>query len=87
MAQRITSLTARCSKVQDDVQFLRNMNESLEANKAPLKAQIARVQQERLETRQMFQELLPPLQERVTLLMLQLENDMNLDAKQPASAK
>lgn len=75
LSQRLNSVQARFQKVQDDVKFLRHMNESLEANKEPLQKEIEQAQQERLETRKMFQNLLPPLQEKVTRLYLQLERE------------
>jgi BRCA1-associated protein len=79
LSHRLTSLKSRCQKVKEDVSFLRHMNESLEANKAPLKRQVAEALQDRMETRQMFQNLLSPLQEKVIRLMLQLENESQLE--------
>ena len=85
MQHRLNSLKTKSRKVRDDVTFLKDMNESLEANKGPLKQQIENAQRERTETRKMFQELLPPLQEQVTRLMLQLESEM--DSKKPPAQK
>jgi hypothetical protein len=53
------------------------MNESLEANKAPLGRKIRQAQRERIESREMIQKYLPALEEKVTMLMLQLEESMN----------
>jgi hypothetical protein len=50
------------------------LNESLEANREPLRRQVEKAQRDRMETRKMFEECLPPLQEKVTRLMLQLES-------------
>ena len=76
LSQRLGSLQSRCRKTRDDVSFLQNMNESLQANKVPLETQISQAQQERLEARKLMAELVPPLQEKVTRLMLQLESDL-----------
>jgi BRCA1-associated protein len=77
LAHRLVSLKRRHEKVTDDVTFLKSMNESLEANKAPLERKIKQAQQERSESREMIQKYLPALEEKVTLLMLQLEESMN----------
>jgi BRCA1-associated protein len=91
LSRRKSSLQARCSKVNTDVAFLKSMNESLEANKAPLNLDIIQAQKEQMEARRMFEECLPPLQEKVTSLMLQLESECSqeeeLDSKKPASRK
>jgi ATP phosphoribosyltransferase regulatory subunit HisZ len=91
LSRRKTSLQARCSKVNTDVAFLKSMNESLEANKAPLNLDIIQAQKEEMEARRMFEECLPPLQEKVTSLMLQLENEClqeeELESKKPAARK
>jgi len=77
LMQRCMTLRQRYEKVSDDVAFLKNMNESLEANKAPMKRQIMEAQRQRAEARDMIQKCLPPLEEKVTMLMLQLEASMN----------
>ena len=66
---------------------MKNMNESLEANKDPLNRQVLEAQQEMSESRRMVQECLPPLQDKVTQLMLQLENEMSEqeESKKPSS--
>jgi BRCA1-associated protein len=81
LAQRCMTLRQRYEKISDDVTFLRNMNESLEANKAPLKRQITDAQRQRAEARDMIQQCLPPMEEKVTMLMLQLEESMNAKAE------
>jgi len=75
LSQRLSVLRGRTDKMRDDACFLRSMNESLEANKPLLKKQLADAQRERAETKRMFDECLPPLQEKVTVLMLQLESE------------
>ena len=91
LSRRKTSLQARCSKVNTDVAFLKSMNESLEANKAPLNLDIIQAQKEQMEARKVFEECLPPLQEKVTSLMLQLESECSqeegLETKKPAARK
>lgn len=77
LMQRCNTLRQRYKKVSDDVSFLKNMNESLEANKAPTKRKIMESQRQRAEARDMLQKCLPPLEEKVTKLMLQLEESMN----------
>ena len=61
----------------EDTRFLKSMNESLEANKAPLERKIKQAQRERIESQRMIQKYLPALEEKVTFLMLQLEESMN----------
>jgi BRCA1-associated protein len=83
---RLTSLQSKCRKVKDDVAFLKSMNESLEANRGTMRCQIEQAQRDRSEARKMFEDCLPPLQEKVTRLMLQLENQEsnNVDDKPAA---
>jgi hypothetical protein len=59
--------------VEEDITFLKNMNESLAADKVPMKLQIQEAQRTREEQRRMLQTTLPPLEQRVAMLMLQLE--------------
>jgi len=77
VSQRLHSIQLKCRKVQEDVTFITSLNESLEANREPLRGQLEQAQREREETRKMFEECLPPLQEKVTRLMLQLESSSN----------
>jgi RING-H2 zinc finger domain len=74
LTQRLETIQGKCRKVNADVTFLKHLNESLEANRESLRRQLAEAQRERAETRKMIDEALPPLQEKVTLLMLQLES-------------
>jgi BRCA1-associated protein len=73
LSQRGVTLNRRDQKVKENVAFLKSMNESLEANKAPLQLKIEQAQRERMESQQMIQKYLPALEEKVTSLMLQLE--------------
>lgn len=88
LSQRLESLKSKCRKIQDDLSGLRGMSESLESNKLALQQQLEQVQFDRLETSRMFEECLPPLQEKVTTLMLQLESESHgveeQDQKRPA---
>jgi hypothetical protein len=77
LTQRLQTIQEKCRKVNSDVTFLNNLNESLAANQVSLRQQIQEAQRERAETRQMIDESLPPLQEKVTMLMLQLESTSN----------
>jgi BRCA1-associated protein len=77
LAQRCMSLRQRYEKVSEDVAFLKDMNESLTANKEPMKREILEAQQSRAATREMIQQCLPPLEERVHQLMLQLEDSLD----------
>jgi hypothetical protein len=77
LAQRCMSLRQRYEKVSEDVAFLKNMNESLTANKGPMKREIMDAQQSRAATREMIQQCLPPLEEKVQQLMLQLEDSID----------
>jgi curved DNA-binding protein CbpA len=73
LSQRLDTLKTRNAKVAEDLSFIVNLNESLEANREPLRQQVQQAQREQLAQRQMFESCLPPLQEKVTRLMLQLE--------------
>jgi BRCA1-associated protein len=85
LSHRLDCLKDRCEKVQDDVSFLRSMNESLEANRAHLKKELMKAQQDRVEQSIVFEQCLPELQDQVTSLMLQLEERNEGDMKPPAS--
>jgi hypothetical protein len=75
--------------VSDDAVFLENMNESLDADRLSFRRQIADAQAELAEAKQLTQQLLTPVEERLSLLMLQLENGIGGDAlsywKSPSS--
>jgi chromosome segregation ATPase len=91
LSQRLETLKARNAKVADDLSFIVNLNEGLEANREPLRQQVQQTQREQLAQRQMFESCLPPLQEKVTRLMLQLEtgtsvgNELVVDDRKPAA--
>lgn len=73
LQHRLASVQKKCTKVKEDVKFLKSMNESLEANKPQLEQRINQAQQQRMESREMIQKYLPALEEKVTTLILQLE--------------
>ncbi len=75
LQQRCMVLQKKRDKVLDDVVFLKNMNESLEANKEPMKRQIMLLQNQRNETTEMLRRRLPELEDKVKALMLELEAD------------
>mmetsp|Transcript_62678 Transcript_62678/g.152579 ORF Transcript_62678/g.152579 Transcript_62678/m.152579 type:complete len:1219 (+) Transcript_62678:11-3667(+) len=77
LSHRLHLLQKRCDKVSEDSKFLQNMNESLEKNLPALKVRIKEAQRERIESRKMFQETLPSLEEKLSALMLQLEDSTN----------
>jgi hypothetical protein len=79
LQQRLLSIQKKYTKVKEDVKFLKSMNESLEANKPQLEQKIKQAQQERMESREMTQKYLPALEEKVTTLMLQLEEQCNIN--------
>ena len=85
LAQRHETLQRRFAKVSEDVTFLKNMNESLEANKGPMKRQVQQAQREQNEQRDMFQTALPLLEKKVTVLMLQLEESLSHGRKPAAT--
>ena len=76
LSQRFDKLQRRCGTVEEDITFLKNMNESLAADKVPMKLQIQEAQRTREEQRRMLQTTLPPLEQRVAMLMLQLEESL-----------
>lgn len=84
LAQRCVSLQRRHEKVSREVSFLKSMNESLVANKEPLKREIKQAQRERAEAREMVDRCLPQLEEKVRRLMMQLEGSPENDAKPAA---
>ena len=83
------TLRRKHKKVSDDAVFLENMNESLDADRLSFRRQIADAQAELAEAKQLTQQLLTPVEERLSILMLQLENGIGGDAlsdwKSPSS--
>ena len=73
LQQRTQTLDKKSSKVSENVAFLKNMNESLEANKEPMQKEIKTLQQARIDYGDMLTKKLPLLEERVSNLMLELE--------------
>ena len=73
LQQRYQTLDKKSNKVSDKIGFLKNMNESLEANKGPMQKEIKTLQQARFEYRDMLETKLPLLEDRVAQLMLKLE--------------
>ena len=73
LQQRYQTLDKKSNKVSDKIGFLKNMNESLEANKGPMQKEIKTLQQARIEYRDMLETKLPLLEDRVVQLMLKLE--------------
>ena len=89
LEQRCMTLRRKHKKVSDDAIFLENMNESLEADKHSFRKQISEAQAELAEAKQLNQQILTPLEEKVSLLMQQLEsgfggNDLG-DRKPPST--
>ncbi|KAL7518330.1 hypothetical protein ACHAWX_003173 [Stephanocyclus meneghinianus] len=89
LEQRCATLRRKHKKVHDDVVFLKNMNESLEADRHVFRQQISQARAELAEARAMTQQQLAPLEEKVHLLMLQLtaDDDSSMDKKPAAKAK
>jgi len=75
LQQRSATLRGKYEKVVDNITFLKNLNESLEANKEPMRKQIGDARREINETRDMTRRCIPPLEEKVRLLILQIEAD------------
>eukprot|EP00536_Pseudo-nitzschia_multiseries_P013630 jgi/Psemu1/212263/e_gw1.595.31.1 len=73
VAQRLSSLQKRSSKILDEIAFLKNTNESLEANKLVLKHRIQQAGRERNESQKMIRKNLPELEAKLAWLMTQLE--------------
>ena len=73
LQQRSRTLDKKSNKVSENVAFLKNMNESLEANKEPMQKEIIILQQARIDYGVMLKKKLPALEDRVAKLMLKLE--------------
>jgi len=72
LSNRLLSMNRKTQKVTDDIGFLKNMNESLQANKGPLQQKIRDAQREQIASREMLLQHLPALEEKLAALMLQL---------------
>ncbi|CAB9503908.1 RING finger protein ETP1 [Seminavis robusta] len=85
LSRRLGSLKTRHNKVVDDIAFLKNMNESLEANKEPFKRKVRDAQRQRNDARDQIQQCIPVLEEKVTQLMLQLTGETAFEEDGAAS--
>ena len=85
--QRCSTLRRKYKKVNDQAVFLKDMNESLERDRLVFRQQIAEAQAELLEAKELTQQMLSPLEEKVHSLMLQLTGDSatELDERKPAA--
>ena len=85
--KRCTTLRRKYKKVNDQAVFLKDMNESLEKDRLVFREQIAAAQADLSEAKELTQQLLSPLEEKVRLLMLQLTEDdeSGLDSKLAAT--
>ena len=72
LEQRCVTLRRKGRKASEEVEFLKEMNGSLESNKSPTRTQIAEAQRGRVEVRDMVMACLPSLEEQVQLLMMRL---------------
>ena len=72
--QRCMTLRRKHKKVADDLVFLQNMNKSLEDDREVFRRKITDAQNELADATQLTQRLLTPLEEKVSLLIHQLEN-------------
>jgi BRCA1-associated protein len=73
LTHRLQTIQRKKEKALEDAKFLKSMNESMKANKPGLEQQIQQAQSERIASREMIQKYVPALEEKVTTLMLQLE--------------
>ena len=74
LEQRCMTLKKKYKKVSDDSMFLKNMNETLETDKLVFRNQIAEAQSQLARAKEMTKMRLAPLEEKLSVLMLQLEN-------------
>lgn len=75
LQQRNATLKAKYEKVVENISFLKNLNESLEANKEPMRKQIDDARQEIEGTKKMVKRCIPPLEEKIKHLIQQIEGD------------
>merc|ERR1712151_1043747 len=74
--QRCTTLQKKSSKLKKDVDFLKNMNESLEKNKICVDRSIHEMKNDIEKYDNFTSTLLAPLEEKLQRLMLQLEESV-----------
>ena len=75
LQHRHVSMQTKYAKASDEVTFLKNMNESLEANKEPMRRKIEEAQRKRIEFKNTLQQCKAPLEEKMRQLMSRLENE------------
>jgi BRCA1-associated protein len=85
LEQRCATLRRKHKKVHEQAVFLKDMNDSLEKDRIVFRQQIAAAQSELLEARELTQQMLSPLEERVHSLMLQLTGEDVTDNRKPAA--
>jgi len=73
LQQRYHSLEVKHKKIAENISFLKNMNESLEANKEPMQKEMKILQQARISYNEMIKKELATLEDHVAKLMLKLE--------------
>jgi BRCA1-associated protein len=73
LKQRKNNLQRKYNKVMDDIAFLRNMNESIEADREPIQNEILKLQQAHKKSQEQALKQLRFLEEKVKSLMFQLE--------------
>ncbi|KAL7461556.1 hypothetical protein ACHAXS_001975 [Conticribra weissflogii] len=76
LEQRCVTLRRKHKKVSDNSLFLKNMIESLEADKVDFRTQITQAQAGLAKAREMTVQSLAPLEEKLYSLMLQLDSDV-----------
>ena len=84
--QRCLTLRRKLRKAEEDIAFLKNMNESLASDKEPMRRQIMEAQRQRTETRDMLMKCLPPLEAKMAMLFTQLEGGGAQDAQESADS-
>ena len=83
--QRCLTLRRKLRKAEEDISFLKNMNESLASDKEPMKREITEAQRQRTETRDMLMKCLPPLEAKLAMLFTQLEGGGGTQGVQEAA--
>jgi len=78
LLQRHESLKKKYVKLMEDLRFMEDFNKSLETNQESLRRQITHTQQERRDIDDVLRSRLPPLQQRLTQLMSQLESTLEV---------
>ena len=76
LSQRCITLQKKSSKLKNDVDFLKNMNESLQDNKICMDRQIREVKEDIEKYDTFTSTLLSPLEEKLQKLMVKLEESM-----------